>query len=74
MQTFWTGPKKLLVLGMLLAVIPAGCARMTGIVGTNASVCSVWKPIGWSTKDTDQTIVEVKVNNARREGWCQSSK
>ena len=54
---------------LCLAILP-GCASLTGSVATNTSVCSVWKPIGWSKKDTDETIIEVKVNNARREAWC----
>jgi hypothetical protein len=34
------------------------------------SVCQVWKDVSWSSKDTTQTIIEVKINNARREGYC----
>jgi len=70
MKIFSDAPKTLLLLAILSAAIPAGCAKMTGTVATNASVCQVWQPIGWSKKDTDQTIVAVKVNNARRTGWC----
>jgi hypothetical protein len=33
-------------------------------------VCQVWKDISWSEKDTTQTIIGVKINNARREGYC----
>ena len=47
---------------------------MTGSAGTNAAACSVWQPVSWSLKDTDRTIVEVKVNNARREAYCKGSK
>ena len=71
MKIFLNALKRLSLLAIVLAVIPAGCAKMTGIVATNASVCQVWKPIGWSKKDTDRTIIEVKVNNARRDGWCK---
>jgi hypothetical protein len=63
----------LLGLGMLSILALTGCAKMTAIVGTEAA-CAVWKPVSWSSKDTDQTITEVKVNNARREGWCKSGK
>lgn len=51
-----------------------GCASLTGTRGTNASACAVWKDISWSKKDTDQTITEIKVNNARRDAWCQDHK
>ena len=38
---------------------------------TDLAVCDVWKDISWSSKDTTGTIIEVKINNARREGWCK---
>ena len=63
--------KRLSLLAILSAVLPAGCAKMTGTVATNSAVCEVWQPIGWSKKDTDLTIIAVKVNNARRTGWCK---
>jgi len=63
--------KRLSLLAIVLAVIPAGCARLTGTVATNSAVCEVWQPISWSKKDTDLTIIAVKVNNARRTGWCR---
>lgn len=55
---------------MLLIFPLGGCASVIGTKETNASVCDVWKDVSWSKKDTDQTIGEIKVNNARREGWC----
>lgn len=55
---------------MLSALLLTGCVTTTGTVETNAVVCSVWRPVTWSTKDTDQTILEVKINNARRKGYC----
>lgn len=71
MQISLIALKRLSLLAIALAVIPASCAKMTGTVATNTSVCQVWQPIAWSKKDTDQTIVAVKVNNARRTGWCK---
>lgn len=48
-----------------------GCATPISILGTKPpAVCSVWRDVTWSKKDTDQTITEVKVNNARRDAWC----
>lgn len=61
----------------LVIVLPfllPGCGTMTGSAGTNTAACSVWQPISWSLKDTDRTITEVKVNNARREAYCKGSK
>lgn len=45
-----------------------------GTPATNAAACGVWKDISWSKKDTDPTIGEIKVNNARRDGYCQGAK
>ena len=59
-----------LLLAMLLTSTLTGCATLTGTSETNASVCQVWKDVSWSAKDTTQTIIEVKINNARREGYC----
>lgn len=61
-------------LAMLLILPLTGCSSLTGTVETNKSVCGVWRNVSWSSKDTPQTIVEVKVNNARRDGWCHGSK
>ena len=51
-----------------MTLLAVGCATTTASVGTE---CSVWKPITWSVKDTDQTIAEVKTNNARQKAWCK---
>jgi hypothetical protein len=61
----------------LVIVLPfllTGCGTMTGSAATNASACSVWQPISWSLRDTDRTITEVKVSNARREAFCKGSR
>ena len=60
-----------------LTFLLTGCGTLTGIVGTestNTKVCAVWRDISWSKKDTDQTIGEIKVNNAKREAWCHDAK
>jgi hypothetical protein len=71
----------------LLLVLPLmtlmGCAQTTGFVETKPKpapilvgpskqeICSQWKGVGWSSKDTDQTIRDVKANNARQQAWCK---
>jgi hypothetical protein len=59
-----------LVLATLLILLLPGCANQTATVATNEVVCTVWKDVSWSPKDTTSTIIEVKQNNARRDGWC----
>ena len=58
------------VAATLFLLLLTSCASTMGTVETNSAVCSVWRPVTWSTKDTDQTIREVKVSNARRKGYC----
>ena len=55
---------------MLLTLPLTGCVTLTSTVETNGAVCTVWKDVSWSSKDTTATIIEVKQNNAHREGWC----
>ena len=59
----------LLALAILSPVILAGCARPMATAGISTA-CSVWKPTTWSKKDTTETIAEIKVQNARRNGFC----
>lgn len=54
---------------MLLTLALTGCSQTMGTAETKA-VCAVWSDISWSRKDTPQTVAEVKVNNARRAGYC----
>ena len=63
-----------LMLAMLSILPLSGCVTLTGTKETNGSVCNVWKDVSWSSKDTTGTIIEVKQNNARREGWCEGQK
>lgn len=49
-----------------------GCTLQTSISATD--VCKVWQPVTWSSKDTPQTVAEVKISNARRKAWCGEKK
>lgn len=73
--------RKLLLLGTTCLIL-ANCVTTTGTAGTEAvtegvpveaadplAVCTVWLPIGWSTRDTDETIADVKANNRANAGW-----
>jgi hypothetical protein len=62
------------MLAMLSILLLSGCASQTATVATNGAVCKVWRDVSWSSKDTTATIIEVKQNNARREGWCEGQK
>lgn len=54
----------------------AGClpTTTTHIAGTEANiaagVCRVWKPVTYSSRDTDQTRLEARANNAARDAYC----
>ena len=59
---------------VILSILPlTACSSLTATKETNLAVCSVWRDVSWSSKDTTGTIIEVKQNNARREGWCGNS-
>ena len=63
------------VLAMLLMSPLMACSSLTATSApTNGAVCDVWRDVSWSAKDTTSTIIEVKQNNARREGWCAGAK
>ena len=71
MLKHYAGRKMLLmpVIGLLLG----SCGQTTGISGAS-SACLVWPYVSWSDKDTDKTIADAKLNNARRDGWCKSAR
>lgn len=50
-------------------LILSTCATTTAS-GVTDVACQAFKPITWSTKDTDQTIGEVKEHNAAWKAVC----
>ena len=69
-QMLYGERKMRFVLAMLLMSPLMACSSLTGTSATNGAACEVWKDVSWSSKDTPQTITEIKVNNARRDGYC----
>ena len=59
-------PLTMLLLGALL-MLSVGC-QTTDTGGTE--VCTVWRPVTWSQKDTPETVDGVKGNNGRRQAYC----
>lgn len=71
-----------MLLGLLLmnaTLILSACVTMTGTDETKqvihdaalAVACKSFVPISWSTKDTDQTIREVKAHNGVWDTLCK---
>ena len=65
-----------LLLGMTFLL--AGClltprtqTAATSDIHITAGVCSVWKPVTYSSRDTDQTQLEARANNAARKAYCK---
>lgn len=57
-----------LALMLMLSMSVTACATMTGTSGINPrgavdTSCDAFRPISWSSKDTDQTIREAKAHN-----------
>jgi hypothetical protein len=70
------------LLSVSSVLILAGCVSLTGTNESRApglsaeqkkAVCALWKGVGWEDGDTDPTITEVKVNNAKRDGFCHGT-
>lgn len=62
---------------VLLAPILSSCATMdTGAIDAAgiSRICSAWQPVTWSSRDTPETIRDVKANNAGRDAFCASKK
>ena len=57
---------------LALATVATGCAKMTAGVATETgrALCDVFRPIGWSAQDTDDTIRAVKAHNATGARVC----
>jgi hypothetical protein len=49
----------------------SNCGKTTAFVGPTDISCAVFRPIGWSAKDTDETIREVKSFNAAWIATCR---
>ena len=71
-----SGLTVLLALGMTFCL--AGCQSLnttrTAATEADASiaagVCRVWVPVTYSSRDTEQTRLEARANNAAREEYC----
>lgn len=61
-------PKLKMLLVVAISIPIAGCATTGG--GGTEGVCSRWRPITWSKRDTAETVAGVKINNANRKAWC----
>lgn len=79
MLTLIGGLRKLSVGLMLCVAILSilGC-QTTRIGATSPSdinrICSVWKYVSYSSKDTPTTVLEIRALNAAKDGFCQESK
>lgn len=63
---------------LAMTFLMVGCTqtlttRSAGIEADKAAAgaaCKAWKPLTYSSKDTDQTQLEVRGNNAARGAYC----
>lgn len=68
--------RMLLTLGMTSFL--AGCSPTLGTptaateadTAAAAGVCRVWTPVTYSNRDTEQTQLEARANNAARKAYC----
>lgn len=52
--------------------VPVAPQTVTIRVPDPTAACAVWKPVLWSTQDTDDTIRQVKADNAAWKALCQA--
>ena len=70
-RTCWKGLAGL----SALALIPILTSCQTMDIGaidarSIAVICETWRPVSWSSRDTPETIREVKAGNAARKAFC----
>lgn len=71
-----TGWNVLLTLGMTFCLVGCQSLTTTRTAATEADksivdgICKVWTPITYSSRDTEQTRLEVRANNAARGEYC----
>jgi hypothetical protein len=61
---------------VLLTLTLAGCAIGTKTDATRVEpdpvgACTVWRIITWADGDTDETLKQIKANNAARRAYCR---
>lgn len=72
-------PRRLAAASLSLTLILPGCVATTGsnavtIANSQVNVaCQSFRPLSWSSKDTDQTIREAKAHNAAWVALCQGT-
>lgn len=63
----------MLVTGCL--TVPTGPIRPTQTAeidqAVTQGVCGVWKAVTYSSRDTEQTQLEARANNAARDAYCR---
>lgn len=66
--------KPALMCAIFSLVILPGCGTMTKTVAPTSDkvTCAALRPLSWSRKDTDQTIAEIKEDNAAKRAICPS--
>lgn len=63
-----TSNRSLMLLMLAIASL-TGCQTATLTGGTRA-VCAVFPPITYSSRDTPETVVQVRKHNAGRDSYC----
>lgn len=56
---------------LAIVSIPAGCRTTTPTVAIDAGACSLFPPITWSSRDTPETIIQIRRHNAGRDAYCE---
>jgi uncharacterized lipoprotein YajG len=67
----------LLLLGTTLFLAGCQSTLSTQTAATDLTiateVCGVWKPVTYSSRDTAETVTEVRANNASQKAYCKGT-
>lgn len=76
MASAWMLPLLLAMMCVLAACSPTlttltgGTDAPAAEASISADVCRAWKPVTYSSRDTGQTQLEARANNAGRDSYC----
>lgn len=63
--------RTLLTLPALATLLALTACQTTRTAGTDKAVCSIFPPITYSSRDTAETVIQIRRHNAGFESYCK---
>jgi len=65
-----------LLLAMMCLLVACQSTPRTNTAAADAAVtsgvCSAWQPVTYSSRDTPDSILQIRANNAARDAYCKA--